>query len=102
MCLATQSCPTLYDPIAHQAPRSMGILQARILEWVAMPSSMGSSQPRDQTQVFRIAGRFFTIGATMKDLNQGKLTLKYTKQSELKTLTRGSLFIFIFLILFYF
>ena len=42
----------------HQAPLSMGILQARILEWVAMPSS---SQPRDQTQVSHIAGRFFII-----------------------------------------
>jgi len=37
-----------------------GILQARILEWVAFPSSRGSSQARDQTQVSRIAGRFFT------------------------------------------
>ena len=37
-----------------------GILQARILEWVAFPSSRGYSQPRDQTQVSRIAGRFFT------------------------------------------
>ena len=37
--------------VAHQAPLSMGFLQARILEWVAMPSSVGSSQPRDQTQV---------------------------------------------------
>ena len=37
-----------------------GILQARILEWVAIPFSKGSSQPRDQTQVFCIAGRFFT------------------------------------------
>ena len=37
-----------------------GILQARILEWVAMPSSKGSSWPRDRTHVFRIAGRFFT------------------------------------------
>ena len=37
-----------------------GILQARILEWVAFPFSRGSSQPRDQTQVSRIAGRFFT------------------------------------------
>ena len=36
---------------ARQAPLSMGILQARILEWVAMPSSRGSSQPRDQSQV---------------------------------------------------
>ena len=35
--------------IIHQAPLSMGILQARILEWVAMPSSIGSSPPRDQT-----------------------------------------------------
>ena len=34
-------------------------LQARILEWVAMPSSRGSSQPRDQTQISSIAGRFF-------------------------------------------
>ena len=42
----------------------MGILQARILEWVAVPSSRGSSQPRDQTQVFHIAGRYFTDWAT--------------------------------------
>jgi len=41
---AAQSCPTL-RPIVH------GILQARILEWVAFPCSRGSSQPRDQTQV---------------------------------------------------
>ena len=40
-----------------------GILQARILEWVAFPSSRGYSQPRDQTQVSRIAGRFFTSWA---------------------------------------
>ena len=38
-----------------------GILQARILKWVAIPFSMGSSQPRDQTQVSRIAGGFFSI-----------------------------------------
>ena len=50
--------------IACQAPLSMWILQARLLEWVAMPSSRGSSQPRDQTQVSLIAGRFFTIWAT--------------------------------------
>ena len=41
-----------------------GILQARILEWVAFPFSRGSSQPRDQTQVFPIGGRFFTSWAT--------------------------------------
>ena len=41
-----------------------GILQARILEWVAYPFSGGSSQPRDQTEVSCIAGRFFTSWAT--------------------------------------
>ena len=41
-----------------------GILQARILEWVAMPSSRGSSQPRDWIQVSHIVGGFFTIWAT--------------------------------------
>ena len=40
-----------------------GILQARILEWVAVPFSRGSSQPRDRTQVSRIAGGFFTTWA---------------------------------------
>ena len=52
--------------VAHQVPLSMGILQARILEWVAMPSSKGSSQPRDWTQVSHTAGGFFTIWATRK------------------------------------
>ena len=41
-----------------------GILQARTLEWVAFPFSRGFSQPRDQTQVSRIAGGFFTTWAT--------------------------------------
>ena len=55
-----QSCPTLCDPmdcIVH------GILQARILEWVAFPFSRGSSQPRDRTQVSHIAGELFTSWA---------------------------------------
>ena len=52
--------------VAHQSPLSMGILQARILEWVAMSSSRESSQPRDQTQVSRIAGKFFTIWVIRK------------------------------------
>ena len=46
--------------VAHQAPLSMGILQARILEWVAMPCSRGSSQPRGQTWVSCLAGGVFT------------------------------------------
>ena len=52
-----QSCPTLWDPMEDAVP---GILQARILEWVAFPFSRRSSQPRDRTQVSRIAGGFFT------------------------------------------
>ena len=44
--------------VAHQAPLSIGILQTRILEWVPMPSSKGSFQTRDRTQVSFIAGRF--------------------------------------------
>ena len=46
--------------VTCQAPWSTGILQAGILEWVATPSSRGSSQPRDRTQVSCIAGEFFT------------------------------------------
>ena len=46
----------------------MGILEARILEWVAMPSSKGSSQPRDHTQVSHIAGRRFNLWATSEAL----------------------------------
>ena len=46
--------------VACQAPLSMGILQARILEWVTCPSPGESSQPRDQTQVSHVAGRFIT------------------------------------------
>ena len=63
LCFVTQSCLTLcyHMDVACQAPLSMGILQARILEWVAMPSSRGSSQPRDPTQVSRIAGAFFIM-----------------------------------------
>ena len=52
-----QSCPTLCDPIDGSPPGSavLGILQARILEWVAMPSFKESSQPRDQIRVSCIA-----------------------------------------------
>ena len=65
LCLVTQSC--LCNPMGCSLPgSSMGILQARILEWVVMPSSGESSQPKDQTQVSCIAGRFFTVWTTRK------------------------------------
>ena len=49
----TQSCPTLCDPMDYTGH---GILQVRILEWIAFAFSRGSSQPRDQTRVSRVAG----------------------------------------------
>ena len=57
----TQLCSTLCDCMDYTVH---GILQARILKWVAFPFSRGSSQPRDRTHVFHIAGRFFTSWAT--------------------------------------
>ena len=109
LCLVTQSCPTLCDPMDYSPPGSsihgdslgkntgvdchaflQGIFPTqgsnpglprcrwilyrlshqgswRILEWVAMPSSKGSSQHRDRTQVSCIAGRFFASWATRED-----------------------------------
>ena len=56
----------LCDPVDHSLPGFSvhGILQARILEWVAISFSRGSSQPRDQTRIPHIAGRCFTVWAT--------------------------------------
>ena len=61
--VAVQLCPTLCNPMDYSPPGSSvhGILQTRIVGWVAMPSSRGPSQPRDQTPVSCIAGRFCTI-----------------------------------------
>ena len=65
--------------VAHRASLFMAILQARILEWLAMPSSRGSSQPRDQTQVSRTAGGFFTVWVTRKPMHPGFLAEWYWK-----------------------
>ena len=56
-----QFCPTLWDRMDYTIH---GVLQARILEWVAFAFFRGSSQPRNQTQVFHIADNFFTSLAT--------------------------------------
>jgi len=82
LCLVALSCLTLCDPrtVARQAPLSMGILQARILDWVVMPSSRRSSQPRDPTQVSHIAGRFIAIWATREaQVSAPLLNIFYTK-----------------------
>ena len=62
--LVTQSCPTLFwDPMYCNPPSSSvrGILQVRRLEWVAIPLCRESSQPRNQTWVSHITGRFVAI-----------------------------------------
>ena len=58
----TQLCPTLCDPMDYTVH---GVLQAKILEWVAFPFFKVSSQPRDWTQVTHMAGGFFTSWATI-------------------------------------
>ena len=59
-------CSTLYNPVDRSLPGSSvhGIVQSRILEWVAISFSRGSSRPRDQTWVSRIVDRRFTVWAT--------------------------------------
>ena len=61
--LCVQSCPVLHDPMDCSPPGSSvhGILQARILDQVAISFSRGSFQPRDETWVSSIAGGSFTI-----------------------------------------
>ena len=73
---ASQSCLTLCDRTDFTVH---GILQARVLEWVAFSFSRGSSQPRDQTQVSCIAGGFFTNWA-IRDIRYLKLLLKLIKK----------------------
>ena len=69
----TQKCPTLCDPVDCSLPSSSvhGILQARILEWVVISFSRGSSRPRDRTWVSRTGGRRFNLWATREVLISG-------------------------------
>ena len=67
-----QSCSTLCNPMDYSLPGSSihGVFQARVLEWVAISFSRGSSQPRNWTLVSLIAGRCFTVWATRKASHQ--------------------------------
>ena len=60
---SAQLCPTLCDPVDCSPPGSLvhGIFQVRVLEWVAISFSRGSSQPKDLTRISRIAGSHFTV-----------------------------------------
>ena len=64
--LVAQLCLTLFDPMdcSPLGCSVHGLSQARILEWVAVPFSRGSSQPRDWTQISCFVGRFFTAWTT--------------------------------------
>ena len=79
--LVTQSCPILCNPMDCSPPGSSvhGIFQARIPEWVTIPFSRRSSQPKDRTRVSPTAGRFFTIWATREaqrhNSNPGKIAV---------------------------
>ena len=68
--------------IARQAPLSIGILQARILDWVAMPSSRGTSRPTNQTSVSCTAGRFFTSWATQEAGGSDGKEINYTSMKK--------------------
>ena len=78
-----QSCWTLCNLMDHSLPGSAvhGIFQARILEWAAISFSRGSSQPRDQTQVSRIASGFFTSRASREALQTPVVVVVLLAQS---------------------
>ena len=87
-----QSYLTPSDPVNRSLPGSSvcGILQARILKWVAVPFSRGSSQPRDWTCVFCIAGRFFTHWATWEAQSPCSAARKSTAMWSLHTARKSS------------
>ena len=77
--LVIQSCLTLCNPMDCSLPGSSvnGILQERILKWVAISFSRGFSQPRDWIWVSWIADRFFTIWSTRETLHRGRFCIKF-------------------------
>ena len=82
-------CPTLCNPMDYTVH---GILQARVLEWVAFPFSGGSSQPRDWTQVSCIASRFFTSWAngSWRLLNSFAMPTSLTKKNVSSLHSQGT------------
>ena len=82
--LVTQLPLILCNPIDCSPPGSSahGFLQARILKWVAIPFSRGSSQPRDWTQISSTADRFFAIRATTEATSISQTSLIYSFVSQ--------------------
>ena len=92
--LVTQSCPILGNPIGCIPPHSsvLGISQARILEWVTIPFSRGSSPPRDLTRVSCTAGRFFTVWATREQILISRKKADRNQRSEPRPFPSARLF----------
>ena len=84
-CLVTKSCLTLCYPVDCSPPGSSvhGISQARVLEWVAIPFSKGSFQPRDQTLISCLVGRFFTTESPGKPITS-LIRAKYKSSVKIK------------------
>ena len=83
LCLVTQLWLSATPwTTAHQAPLSMETLQSSILVWVAMPSSRGSSQPKDQTQVSCIASGFFIVWANREVQERWWNTLRVVQENS--------------------
>ena len=86
-CLVAKLCLTLFDPMDCSPPGSSvhGISQERIMEWVAMPSSRGSSRPRDRTHISCVSytvGGFFTTRPPGKQYNGGCQVLGEERESR--------------------
>ena len=73
------SCPTLCDPMDSSVH---GIFQARVLEWVAISFSRGSSHHKDQSQVSHIVGRRFTVWVTREVLYETRKKRFFKKLSD--------------------
>ena len=84
VCVCGESCPTLCDPVDCSLPGSSvrEILQARIVEWVAISSSRGSSWPRDQTHVSCIGSGFFIVEPLRADSKLKQAWCGHTSQSR--------------------
>ena len=87
-----QLCPVVCNPMDYTVH---GILQARVLEWVAFPFSRGSFQPRNRTQVSRIAGGFFTSWDTKESLLFHKYCIMHVTNEDYWQLFYLLCFIFV-------
>ena len=95
-CLVDKSYPTLCDPKDCRPPGSSvhETSQTRKLEWVAVPFSRGSSQPRDRTHISCVVGRFFTSEPPGKPGTGGQLEVNGTAEAKMLRISNPFLLIF--------